>query len=162
MRTRARRRVRVGAVLAACLLGVAIATAGDLEGRWTMTRQTYENGAGNLADPSRALLLEFAADGVVEISPGDGTTYPWPVFADDEGPLPLEMLERSVDLPGGAVRVRYRVRPAAGDPLVLDVVESYRVETDGDVLSGTMTVAFVRDGKPRGEYVLHRRFEREP
>ena len=39
-------------------------------------------------------------------------------------------------------------------------LESYRVDADGGALVGTMEVRFLRDGEPRGEYVLHRRFER--
>lgn len=144
------------------VLATAAAHGAGLDGRWDLTTQTYEAGAGNLADPDRVLRLEFDADGTARISAGDGAPMAWPAFVNDDGPLPLEIVDRDVDLQAGTVRVHYRVRPAAGDPLVLDIEESYRVEAGGETLAGSMVVRFLRDGEPRGEYVLHRRFERRP
>lgn len=60
------------------------------------------------------------------------------------------------------VRVEYDFEPNPDDDLVLEIVEEYRVVDDGRALEGRVRVAFVRAGEPRGSYVLHRRFERQP
>jgi hypothetical protein len=99
----------------------------------------------------------------VTLSAGDSPEKrPWPAFLTDSGPLAVEALERVEDDASCRLRARYRVRPS--DDLTLDIVEEYRCAEDGKALVGTYTVAFLAGNAlvPRGSYVLHRRFEREP
>ena len=83
---------------------------------------------------------------------------PWPAFVNDLGPLPVEVLSVGPGEDGG-VRAQYRVTPSADDPLVLEVVEEYRLDERGDLV-GTMTVVFTIPEGERGGFVLNRRFER--
>jgi hypothetical protein len=154
-------------ILAASALLAAPARAGSPEGLWRLEEQRYGTGAANLAPADEPVWLEIMREGAgltARIWAGEDRSLalPWPAFVADRGPLPVEVLERHLDPVDGAVRARYRVRPALdpGDDLVLEVVEQYLVAPDGDTLTGTLTVTFHRQEETRGSYVLHRRFRR--
>ena len=147
-------------MLAATALSPA---APGLVGSWRLVEQRYESGANNLAVADRPLLLEFdrvGANLVGRIRAGETLEASWPAFANDEGPLPVEIVEVVETERGNGVRARYRVRPSPRDDLVLDVVESYRLSGDGTLLVGTMTVRFTGGTANRGSFTLHRVFER--
>jgi hypothetical protein len=164
------RRIRIArtaTALAAAALALGLVHAGSLEGRWRLDEQHYGDGGANLADPESPVYLEFASVG--EMLSGStwagedpATAVPWPAFVADDGTRPVDVDERMHDPIRGEVRVRYRVRPSSTDGLVLEIVEHYRVGNDGDSLTGSADVKFVRDGEPRGGFVLHRRFVRVP
>jgi len=136
-------------------------------GRWRLDEQRYEGGSANLAVAEEPLHLEFAqaltgleariwAGGRAE------SAMPWPTFLSDAGPVPVEIVEKSIDLGSGSIFARYRVRPSPTDDLVLEVTERYLVSEDGKSLAGEMRVAFTGGQTHRGGFVLHRRFGREP
>lgn len=159
-------------VVAACLL-LAIAAPGavaaplpaEIEGRWVLVEQRYQDGGVNLAVSDPALHLEIAAEGgeiVGRLQAGSDpeSSFPWPAALAGGSPLDLEVVERRGDPDGRGILARYRIRPNAADDLVLDVVERYRVVDDGGALEGTVEIRFVGGTSNRGGYTLHRRFER--
>ena len=156
--------------LALLALGATLtaqAATGSLEGRWRLVEQRYGNGSANLAAEDHPVMLEIVGgpSGLsCDISAGEGLKQPiaWPAFVNDAGVVPVTASERSADLLAGALHARYSVRPSETEDLILDIEESYRISDDGKSLAGTMTVRFLQDGKDRGSYTLHRRFEREP
>ena len=143
------------------------AAEGDLTGTWKLVEQRYEGGPKNLADPERPLYLELRRDGLalaVRVRGGDDEPLElaWPAFVNDEGPLPVEVVELSNAAGGDRIRARYRVRPSDASDLVLDIVEEYALTDGGRVLAGSMAIRFTGGEKNRGGYVLQRRFERLP
>ncbi len=165
--------------LSAVLLLISVLAAGPspaplpapgpgLAGTWTLVEQRYEGGPNNLADPERPLVLELLRDGLelaVRIRGGgdrDPLELPWPAFANDEGPLPVEVVELWRPAGGDRIRARYRVRPSDASDLVLEITEEYALTDGGRALAGRMEVRFTGGEKNRGGYVLHRRFERLP
>jgi hypothetical protein len=148
------------------LLGVAVASAGTLEGRWLLVEQTYGSGRSNLVEEKEPLRLEFFREGdrlVGRAWFGDGSAgvMRWPSLLT--GDAAAVHVEEIVIAPReDRVRARYRTEPAPGEETALEIVEAYRVGDDGKTLTGTVTVSQTRAGETGGSYVLHRRFEREP
>jgi hypothetical protein len=145
---------------------VAIAAAGPIEGRFRLVEQRYERGDVNLASQDLPVRVEFHREGGVlsgRIWAGDReeSALPWPAFAGDAGPVPVEAVVVRDDVAAGEVSARYRVGPSPGDDLVLEIVETYRLVESGGALEGTMTVRFTGGTMNRGGFTLHRRFERE-
>lgn len=150
----------------------ALATAGSvsaaepgLAGRWRLVEQTYGRGEANLEPAGTPLILEFLPQGggfVGRVHPeaSQASARPWPAWQASGRELPLQILDPPGLTKGGAIRAHYLVEPSAGDPVVLDVVETYRVDPGGDSLSGTVEVTFRLGDETRGSYTLHRRFER--
>jgi hypothetical protein len=137
------------------------------EGRWTLVRQTYGRGDANLAAPENPPHLEFLRDGSgwsARIWAGEATeqALPWPAWIAEGEALPLVVESWKVDPAAGTVEVRYRVKPSAGDDVVLAVVEAYELTEDGEALVGTLTATFLDGDETRGSFVLNRRFERKP
>lgn len=150
-------------LVAAAFSGQAV--AGSLEGRWKLEDEHYGEGGGNLAARKAPVFLEISprpGEPAVYVWMGDdpGRAVAWPAYLSGEQSQPVEILERSLDLLGGRIRVRYRVRSAPGDELVLEIVEQYALAGDGESLQGSATVSFLRGDEPRGSFVLHRRFVR--
>jgi len=154
-------------LLAAGLAPAARAGNGTAEGRWVLVEQHYGKGSSNLAPDEQPVKIEFVHEGGrltgrVWAGAAEAEALPWPV-APVRGESPRPRVHDYFSSPRlDEVRVEYSVEPSPGDGLVLEVVEEYRVVDEGKALEGSVRVAFVRDGQPRGSYVLHRRFEREP
>lgn len=149
------------------LLLLAAAPHTGLEGSWKLVEQHYGEGRNNLVDLERPVRLEFVRQGTgvagrIWADAGGTGRLEWPAFVNDQGPLPLEVVERRSDPSRGQVFVRYRVQPSPADDLVLDVVEQYQVQESGTALVGTLEVTFYRGDDRRGSFVLHRRFVRAP
>jgi len=149
------------------LLALSGALAGTLEGHWVLVEQNYGQGKANFAPTDAPVHLEFFMEGAemagkVWAGESRATAADWPAFDAGDGLLPLQMEERRIDPLSGFARAEYAVQPSPPDGVVLKVVEEYRVADKGESLIGTTTVSFMRDGEPRGSYVLHRRFERRP
>lgn len=143
------------------------ASAATIEGRWKLVEQHYAQGGSNLAFHEVPVRLEFVREGAgwaARIWAGDDRSkaFSWPAFATDDGPVPVEVLERAQDPLLSSITVRYRAHPSPTDDLVLDITESYAVSASGKDLEGTMTVRFTGGTTNRGGFVLRRRFEREP
>jgi hypothetical protein len=159
--------VRAVWTVVALALGAASAEGGTLEGRWRLVEQRYGSGAANLIDlqADAPLHLEFLRQagglrGRLWHERAD-EAVDWPAAVPAFELRSVHLDELVVDPAETAVRTSYRVDPAPGDDLVLEVQESYRVVEGGRALVGDVTVAFRVDGRPRGSYVLHRRFERQ-
>lgn len=145
----------------------ALAGAPSLEGNWRLVEQHYGEGKGNLADASAPLRLELRSvagrlSGTLHAGGKEAAALPWPSFLTEEGPAAVEVLDAPLEAAGGVAQVRYRTRPSPADGLVLEIVERYEISPDGKELSGTLTARFRMEGKDRGGFTLHRRFEREP
>jgi hypothetical protein len=143
------------------------ALAGTLEGHWVLVEQNYGQGKANFASQDTPVHLEFLMEGAElagKVWEGESraTAAAWPAFDAGDGLLPLQMERRLIDPHSGVALAEYTAQPSPPDGLVLKIVEEYRVTDKGDSLVGTTTVSLVRDGEPRGSYVLHRRFERRP
>jgi hypothetical protein len=138
-----------------------------LDGRWVLAEQTYGRGASNLAERAPDLHLDVAVDldrADVKVWSGGEVrrALPWPAVVAGGTPARLDVLEKSVDAGQGKLRTSYRIRPPTEDGLTLDILEQYSLTDDGESLEGTVTVRMTRRGEPRGSFVLHRRFVREP
>jgi hypothetical protein len=149
------------------LLALSGALAGTLEGHWVLVEQNYGKGKANFAPLDAPVHLEFVMEGAEmagKVWEGESraAAAAWPAFDAGDGLLPLQMERRRIDPLAGVARAEYMVQPSPPDGVILEVVEEYRLADKGDALVGTTTVSFVRDGEPRGSYVLHRRFERRP
>ena len=162
------RKASTGAVALALVVSffASVTLAASPEGRWRLVEQRYEAGAANTMADGPALRLEFTREGgrlAARMWAGDDASaaVPWPAFSASEGKRAALVLERGEDALAGEVTVRYRIPPATGDDLVLDVTERYKVSSDGATLEGTVEVRFLGGDKNRGGYTLHRRFERE-
>jgi hypothetical protein len=163
------RRIASTGAFALVLVVVSLASvtrAASPEGRWRLVEQRYESGAANTMADGPVLRLEFTREGgrlAARMWAGDDSAaaVPWPAFSASEGKRAALVLERGEDALAGEVAVRYRIPPATGDDLVLDVTERYKVSSDGETLEGTVEVRFLGGDKNRGGYTLHRRFERE-
>jgi len=141
--------------------------AGTVEGRWVLVEQHYGEGRSNLAPDEQPVNLEFTLEGgslsgKIWVGDADAKAVRWPALAVEGKPLEARVGRYTSSPRLDSVRVEYSVDPAPGDDLVLQIVEEYRAVDDGRALEGTVRVAFVRAGEPRGSYVLHRRFERRP
>lgn len=146
------------------VLALVLPAWGGADGRWRLVEQTYQRGGNNLAplDAPVRLQITLGPDGPVgRIWSGadEGAALAWPAFVAGEVERPVEVLGRAAR--DGAFEVRYRVAPAPGDDLVLEIVERYAASADGDALEGTVEVRFTGGASHRGGYTLHRRFERE-
>jgi hypothetical protein len=163
-------RVRGAALFLMLGLGVALGAAAarpGLEGRWRLVEQRYGEGRSNLAGGDTPLWLEFAQEGArltcriwVADPAARAMAWPAPPAGGPAGPIAIEQLR--IDAPSGRAMARYTARGAGPEPEVLWVIEDYALSTDGASLAGTVTVGVMQDGEPRGRYVLHRRFAREP
>ena len=167
--------MRIGRGVAAASLLALLCTAGSLpasgagsvEGRWVLVEQHYGKGRSNLAPDGQPVKLEFVHEGGrltgrVWVGGAEAEAVPWPVAPAKEASAEPRVREFSSSPQLDRVRVEYSVEPSPGDGLVLEIVEEYRLVDDGRALEGSVRVAFVRHGEPRGSYVLHRRYEREP
>ncbi len=158
---------RIRSILAVAVLSVAAAGpvngADTLEGRWLLEKQSYGSGRSNQAQPDKPLLIEFYREGEglagrIWFGGRSGESVRWPSL----GQAPVRSEEVVVSPAEDRVRVRYRTESAPEAEVVLEVTEEYRVTDGGAALSGTVTVAVLRGGKPAGSYVLQRRFRKEP
>lgn len=141
--------------------------AGTVEGRWVLVEQHYGKGRSDLAPHEQPVNLEFvlragSLDGRIWAGDSDAKAVRWPALAVEGEPLPARVKTYRSSPHLDSVTVEYTVSPSADDDLVLEIVEEYRLVDDGRALEGSVRVAFVRGGEPRGSYVLHRRFERRP
>lgn len=140
--------------------------AAGIEGNFRLVEQRYGGGQANLADLEEPLRLDFVRTGLttavtLRAGPQSTVRLDWPAFLTDRGPLSVDILEKSEDAASGSIRAQYRVRPSTD--LTLEITEEYRLAEEGRALLGTYSVSFIGEGAdPRGSYVLHRRFEREP
>jgi hypothetical protein len=146
---------------------VAAPAPGSLEGRWLLVEQRYGKGEADHASTDQPVRLEFVRDGgtvagTIRAGSGESVAARWPAMVVDGEPQEIRVEEYRTGRDSEWVRASYTVPPRPGDDLMLKVVEEYRVSTGGKELVGTVTVSFMRDGEPRGSYVLHRRFERQP
>jgi hypothetical protein len=140
----------------------------SIEGDWILVEQSYGGGRANLPvspDLDQRLSLEVRREGAgfaarVRAGRRDKSNRTWPAWVTADGPLPLEVLERTFDAVAAGFSARYHVWPSRNGDTTLEVVERYRLE--GTDLVGTVHVTFERDGQRRGSYTLHRRFERAP
>ena len=161
---------RVALSLVAALLSVSFLSGAPptIEGDWVLVEQSYGTGRANLPvamDLGERLSLEVYREGAgfgarVRAAQRDKNSRAWPVWATDDGPLPLEVLERTFDAAASGFGARYHVWPSSNGDTLLEVVERYRL--DGAALVGTVHVTFERGGERRGSYTLHRRFEKAP
>ena len=165
----ARMILRLSALAAALILigpaGAQSSKVGGLEGHWVLAHQSYGKGTSNLAKRAPDLHLEIGvALGASEVTVWSGAEppHPWPSMIVAKQAAPSQVLDREVDIDGGHISARYRIAPPTEDGLTLDISESYSLAAAGDALIGTYTVQLSRDGKPRGSFVLHRRFVRAP
>jgi hypothetical protein len=162
------RHVAILVIALAALCGPPPAvSAGSLEGRWELVEQRYGKGAANQAPREEPVWLEFVQLGErleasIWVGSSRSQAVAWPALAAEETQLPARVEELATGPLLDRVRAVYTVEPAEGEGTRLEVVESYRLGADGETLEGTVTVSFYRDEKPRGSYVLHRRFERRP
>lgn len=158
---------RLSAIAALVALASICVHAGPLEGRWRLAEQTYESGGSNLAERAPVLHLDVAEEpGHTNVTVWSGVdarlARSWPAMVIDGLPPNIQILERSVDAAAGTLHSRYRIEPPSSEGNTVDIVEDYALSAAGDELKGTMTVELSRDGEPRGSFVLHRRFVREP
>jgi hypothetical protein len=161
----------LGSWLALALLALAIhaesPAEGSLRGLWVLAEQTYQKSGSNLARRSPELHLDVSVDlNLTEVKVWSGndarTARSWPAVLAGETAAQIEMLEKTVDVKTGNLRTHYRIHPPDEDGLTVDILEVYALEPDGESLNGTLTVKLSRGDQPRGSYVLHRRFVREP
>jgi hypothetical protein len=144
------------------LAGATAGEAGDLAGRWILSEQRYEGGGAGLVpvDPPLRLRLERSATGL-EVSVWRGERrLPWPSLVDDDGVVPITVLERSADPGGERLRVLWRAEPE-GDGRSAMEVEQVLTAGPEDTLRETVRISLFLDGAPRGGYTLTRRYERE-
>ena len=125
-------------------------------------------GSRNLAGADRPVRIEILpAEGapLVRVYAGGDTAerFSWPAWVVDAGPVPVTVLERTVNFADGFLRARYRFSPQGEDRVQVEVEEAYRAggTRSAETLEGEMTVRFFLYGEPRGSYTLHRLFERE-
>jgi len=151
----------VAALSAAAL--VSAAGGSTLEGRWLLEEQSYGSGKANQAQVAEPLRMEFYRKGEdlagrIWFGGTSADSIPWPSLVQ------AKIRSQQVDFSPAEdrVRARYRTESASGADVVLEITEEYRVTEGGTSLSGTVTVAVLRGGKPGGSYVLERRFRREP
>ncbi len=159
--------VRKSWIFAVAALTVAAAGplegADSLEGRWLLEKQSYGSGKANQAHVDKPLRMEFYREGEtlagrIWFGERGADSVPWPSLMQE----PVRSEEVVVSPAEDRVRARYRTESAPGEDVVLEITEEYRVTDGGTALSGTVTVAVLRGGKPGGSYVLQRRFRREP
>jgi hypothetical protein len=149
---------RLAFVVALAAFVVAFpAAAGTLEGRWVLVEETYGAGGLDLSRHKPEQTIEFVRERGALVAKArmgeDARIQTWPPATGDA--------QLSYSPQEGQVRVRYRT-PENDDRFCLEIVEEYRASADGNELSGTMKVTFLREGEERGSFVLHRRFERRP
>jgi hypothetical protein len=145
-------------------LAVLPAAAATLEGRWKLVEETYGAGGSNLMRHKPPETMEFVREagglaGTIRI--GAAGAQRWPLSAPG-GAHAASTGEDVTFSPGEDHVHAHYLTPENADHFHLDIVEDYRVSEDGASLTGTMTVTFLQDGEPRGSYVLHRTFERQP
>ena len=141
------------------------AAGDDLQGRWQLAEQFYEDGSSDLASRGGKIELEVVS------RPGEVSvrTWPegrereavtWPSMLDIEGAPTMELETRDVSLQEGRMLARYKVRPDDGEGWTLSIEESYSLDEATDRLTGVMTVRMLRDGELSGSYTLRRVFRR--
>ena len=149
---------------ALAVLALALPAFGGADGRWRLVEQTYQRGGQNLAPLDAPVRLEISLGpegpkGRIWSGEDRSRALAWPAFLAGEAARPVTVLERATG--DGSFFVRYRVQPAPGDDLVLEIAERYAAGPDGDTLEGTVEVRFTGGATNRGGYTLHRRFTRE-
>jgi hypothetical protein len=158
--------IAAAALLVLTVFAGPAAHAASVEGRWLLVEETYGNGGSNLRRGKPALTLSFSREdgrltAVTRLTP-DAREQPWPALTVQDAPAQMTIEEIVIGPVERTVRARYRARAALDDPPQAEIVEEYSLSEDGRSLLGTVTVTFLQDGQPRGGYVLHRRFERQP
>ena len=153
-------------VLFICFSVFASSLSSPLKGKWMLVHQSYGKGSANLANIEKPVYLEFSYEGnaiSTKIWAGEDKSQAlrWPITANDQGPLPSEIIELKLDDTNGTVYAHYHVKPSPKDDLILDIHEDYRIAEEGEALIGKMEVTFVSGESKRGSYTLHRRFERK-
>jgi hypothetical protein len=153
---------------AVVFLAAAATMAGPLEGRWLLVEETYGTGGLDLTRDRPPQTIEFVREGGrlaarTRIGPGSRPARPWPSFVIGESSARIAVHEILIAPAEDGVRARYTVSAFRdGDDMVLEVVEDYHLEGDGQILAGTVLVKFLRGDESRGTFELHRRFERQP
>ena len=137
----------------------------SLEGDWVLVEQHYGKGARNIADLEKPVRMKIVlAEGAPQVrirtSDSSDAGLSWPAWVADDGPVPVQLLERTVDTTAGVIATKYRIVPRDESELILEVTERYSLSVEGESLLGTVVVQFIRDGQPRGAYTLYRTFER--
>jgi hypothetical protein len=160
------RRTSVFSVVALLFASASLWSAGQLEGRWLLMEQTYGSAGSNMIAGEPEVRIEFRREGAgiaARTWRGDGSEgiFRWPSMLTGDG-TDIRVEEIIVAPEKGLVRARYRTDSDDDDEVAVEIIEEYRVGEDGDTLTGTVTVSRVRGDEPRGSYVLHRRFVREP
>jgi hypothetical protein len=158
----------LAAALALVFLTSSTTLAGNLEGRWRLVEETYGNGGLDLGRDKPPQTIEFVREGGrltarTRIGPESRPTRPWPAFVIGDAAARVSVSEMLIAPTEDGVRARYTVASfREGDDMVIEVVEDYRLEGDGETLAGTVRVEFLLAGESRGSFVLHRTFERQP
>ena len=135
----------------------------SLEGDWLLVEQHYGHGARNILGdelPTRLSIRLGSGAPAVTIHAGDHEGLPWPAWIGPDGPVAVELQDRTVDPSSGTVTAGFTLDSPSDPGFVFHVREEYRLTAEGDALTGTMTVSFEREGEPRGSFVLTSRFER--
>ena len=144
---------------------LSVVHAGTIEGRWRLVEQTYGSDGADLA---ASLRLEFsrAASGLVgTVWPEDDRSAgaPWPaIFSEGKARVVVDVREIAVTATGDGVRATYAAALPHDPDAELVITEVYRVGSDNETMSGTVTVRILREGRSAGAYTLQRRFERIP
>jgi len=169
MRSSAVRRFLLASLLVLLAVGAHAEAPpeGALLGRWVLAEQTYQKGGSNLARRSPDLHLDVSVDlNLTEVKIWSGrdarSARPWPAVVAGGTAAQIEVLEKTVDDKTGKLRTHYLIHPPDEDGLTVDILEVYTLARDAESLNGTVTVKLSRGDRPRGSYVLHRRFVREP
>jgi hypothetical protein len=153
-------------IIALALVSLPVVAGATVEGRWRLVDQTYGPDGSDLLRGRAPVRLELT---LAPSGPRGRVWYEGDDRAPVEWPTPLaapavsETERPRIELSSSGNRIRARHAFAMeGEPDArLEIVEDYQVESAGSTLVGTVTLRLVRDGEPAGEYVLHRRFERE-
>ena len=149
----------------AAVLLTSMAVAGPLEGRWKLVEQTYGEGRSGAVDLRKPSRLEFVRQGGGLVgwtwsSESGHEIVRWPSLPTGEGRVRIEKIDIAPD--EDRVRAQYSATTDSDDRVRLDFVEEYSVGDDRKTLTGTVIISLVRDGRPAGSHVVHRRFVREP
>jgi len=164
---RSRAAVVAAAALTAIVAATPVASLGaTVDGLWRLVEQSPGAGRTRSAagTPDLRLALSRAGSqvhGEVWIAGREESRVAWPTLFHADEPTPVRVTARSVSGEGDHVVTRYEVADPEDPARLLEITEDYRVTEDGSTLVGQVTVRLRQDGRSAGQYVLHRRFERE-
>ena len=141
----------------------AAARAASLEGEWVLVHQYRGQGQADQVDPANSIHLRISAapgglSARIWTSGARESVEDWPAFYAGDHPMPIEIEWRSIDPKAGSLKARYQVR-TTGEAM-LRITERYKLSRDGAALLGTVIVETLSEGRPVGQYLLRRRFER--